>query len=83
MGMFLFFLPATVLAGFMYPIRSMPSFFQKLTFLNPARHFLELVRAVFLKGAGFAELWPRILILTGMAVFVMVVAVRRFSRTLE
>ncbi len=82
MGMFLFFLPATVLAGFMYPVRSMPLFFQKLTILNPARHFLELVRAIFLKGAGFTDLWPQILILTGMAALIMIVAVRRFSRTM-
>jgi ABC-2 type transport system permease protein len=82
MGIFLLFLPATVLAGFMYPIRSMPVFFQKLTILNPARHFLELVRAIFLKGAGLAELWPQLLILSGMAVVVMVVAVRRFGKTM-
>jgi ABC-2 type transport system permease protein len=82
MGVFLLFLPATVLAGFMYPVRSMPLFFQKLTILNPARHFLELVRAVFLKGSGIGELWPQLLILAAMAVLVMVAAVRRFSRTM-
>lgn len=81
MGMFLFFLPATVLAGLMYPIRSMPAFFRNLTFLNPARHFLELVRAVFLKGSGLAELWPQLLILLGMAALIMTVAIRRFRRS--
>jgi ABC-2 type transport system permease protein len=82
MGMFLFFLPATVLAGFMYPIRSMPLFFQKLTLINPARHFLEVVRAIFLKGTGVAELWPQLLILTVMAIAVLWLAVRRFRRAM-
>ena len=46
MGMFLFFLPAIILSGFMYPIRTMPMLFQQLTLLNPLRHFLEVVRAI-------------------------------------
>ena len=44
--------------------------------------FAQAVRAIFLKGAGLAELWPQLLILSGMAVVVMVVAVRRFGRTM-
>lgn len=83
MGMFLFFLPATVLAGFMYPVRSMPYFFQLLTLLNPTRHFLEVVRDIFLKGTGIAELWPQLLTLTAMAVLVMALAVRRFGRAMR
>jgi ABC-2 type transport system permease protein len=82
MGMFLVFLPATVLAGFLYPVRSMPTFFQYLTLLNPARYYLEVVRALFLKGAGVAELWPQLLALSVMAALVMRAAVRRFARTL-
>ena len=44
MGMFLLFLPVVILSGFMYPIDTMPPFFQSLTLLNPLRHFLEIVR---------------------------------------
>jgi len=83
MGMFLFFLPSTVLAGFMYPVRSMPYFFQIFTFFNPTRHVLEIVREIFLKGAGMAELWPQFLILSLMAVAVMTLAARRFRRALR
>lgn len=83
MGMFLIFLPATVLSGFMYPVRSMPLFFQWLTLVNPVRHFLEVVRRIFLKGAGTAELWPQLVILAGMAAVALLLAARRFRRTLE
>lgn len=82
MGMFLFFLPSIVLAGFLYPIRSMPTFFQYLTFLNPARYYLEVVRALFLKGAGVPELWPQLLALSAMSVLVLHAAARRFSRNI-
>jgi ABC-2 type transport system permease protein len=67
MTMFLFLLPAIILSGFMFPIFTMPPVFQWLTLLNPIRHFLEVVRPVFLKGAGIGELWPQYLWLLGLA----------------
>jgi ABC-2 type transport system permease protein len=82
MSMFLFLLPAIILSGFFYPISSMPQVFQWITVLNPLRHFLEIVRAVFLKGAGFAELRVQFVALTVMAVGFMTLAVVRFKRTL-
>ncbi len=83
MAMFLFFLPMIILSGFMYPIRSMPLFFQELTLLNPVRHFLEVVRGVFLKGEGFTDLWPQLATLTLMAAVVLWLATRQFRRTLR
>jgi len=82
MGMFLLFMPAVVLSGFMYPIHTMPLFFQYLTMLNPVRHFLEIVRGIFLKGDGVAELWPQLGILAVMAVVVLAAATRRFRQSI-
>ena len=82
LAMFLFILPAIILSGFLYPIDTMPEFFQQLTLVNPLRHFLEIVRGIFLKGSGLRELWPQFLILTGMAGTGLVVATRRFKATL-
>jgi ABC-2 type transport system permease protein len=80
MGMFLLLLPAIVLSGFMYPVKTMPVFFQKLTLLNPVRHFLEIVRGIFLKGEGVVQLWPQYLAISLTAVAVLWVATRRFKR---
>lgn len=80
MGMFLLLLPAIVLSGFMYPVRTMPQFFQQLTLLNPARHFLEIVRGLFLKGEGVIELWPQYLAIAAMAALSLWFATRRFKR---
>jgi ABC-2 type transport system permease protein len=60
----------------------MPEVFQWLTVLNPVRHFLEIVRAVFLKGAGFAPLWHQYAALAIMAVGTAWVAIGRFRRTM-
>jgi len=81
MGMFLVLLPSIILSGFFYPISSMPELFQWLTVLNPVRHFLEIIRAVFLKDAGFLDLWKQYIALTFMAVGVLWVAVVRFRGT--
>jgi ABC-2 type transport system permease protein len=81
MGMFLFLLPALILSGFMYPIHTMPEAFQVLTLLNPVRWFLEIVRALFLKGSGIADLWPQYVAIGIMAVTVLRLATWRFNRT--
>ena len=78
MSMFLVMLPALIFSGFMFPISSMPEAFQVATLVNPLRHFLEIVRGIFLKDAGLDDLWPQLLTLVTMAVLGMVVATRRF-----
>lgn len=78
---FLFFMPTMLLSGFMFPVSSMPVVFQWLTYLNPLRHYLEVVRDVFLKGAGFGSLWPQLAALAVMGTGVMVFAASRFRKT--
>ncbi|MCI0435648.1 MAG: ABC transporter permease [Gemmatimonadetes bacterium] len=82
MAMFLVLLPALILSGFLYPVHTMPAFFQALTMLNPVRWFLEIVRALFLKGSALADLWPQYLILAAMATAILLLATFRFRRTL-
>lgn len=81
--MFLFILPGIILSGFMYPVSTMPEVFQQLTLLNPIRYFMEMVRAIFLKGDGIPDLWPHYLILTGMALLAVWGASKRFRKSLE
>ena len=81
MSMFLFFQPAIILSGFFYPISSMPTVFQWLTLLNPVRHFLEIVRAIFLKGEGLASLWPQYMALALLASGVLWLSIVRFPKT--
>jgi len=80
MTMFLFFLPAIILSGFLYPVSSMPRFFQWLTLFNPIRHFLDVVRGIFLKGASLTELWSHYLALLIMSSGLLTLAVLRFRK---
>ncbi len=81
MTSFLVFMPLLLLSGFMFPVASMPRVFQWLTLANPLRHYLEIVRAVFLKGAGLEALWPQFLFLLAMGIGLLWFASTRFRKT--
>ncbi len=79
----LFFQPAFMLSGFTFPIRNMPEFAQMLTYLNPLRYFMEIVRGVFLKGSGIEILWPQMLALFFFGVVILTLSALRFHKRLD
>jgi ABC-2 type transport system permease protein len=83
MASFFFSLPAFMLSGFAFPIRNMPVAVQYLTYLNPLRYFVEIVRGLFLKGNGFDVLWPPMLALAVYGVAVMMLSALRFRKRLD
>jgi ABC-2 type transport system permease protein len=74
-------LPALILSGFVFPIRSMPFAIQLLTYLVPARYFLVALRGVVLKGAGLGPYWQDFSFLVLYAVVVLGVAYARLTRS--
>lgn len=52
---FLVVMPAIILSGFAFPISNMPQGVQWLTFLDPLRYFLVVIRDLFLKGGGILD----------------------------
>ncbi len=79
----LMFQPFFMLSGFTFPIRNMPVLAQWMTFLNPVRYFMEIVRGVFLQGAGMAALWPQMVALAVFGVAILWASVLRFHKQLE
>jgi ABC-2 type transport system permease protein len=61
----------------------MPAALQWFTFINPLRYFIVILRAVFLKGVGFAVLWPDFLGLALLASVMLGVSVLRFQKSLD
>jgi ABC-2 type transport system permease protein len=82
MTTFLFFSPAILLSGFIFPIANMPTVIQWITYLNPLRYFLVIIRGIFLKGIGPSILWPQMLALFVLGSFTLWLASRRFRKTL-
>ncbi|MBU0946396.1 MAG: ABC transporter permease [Proteobacteria bacterium] len=82
MSTFFFYFPAVLLSGFMFPIANMPVVVQWLTYLNPLRYFLVIIRGIFLKGVGPEILWPQMLALLVMGLTTLWMASSRFKKTL-
>jgi ABC-2 type transport system permease protein len=79
---FMFMMPAILLSGFMFPIENMPDLVQYLTYLNPQRYFLVVIRGIFLKGSGVDVLWPQLSALAGLGLLIFGAASLRFRRNL-
>ena len=66
LGAFVFMVPAILLSGYTAPVENMPVWMQHLTWFNPVRHFVEIVKGVYLKDASVARVlslvWPLLVI---------------------
>ncbi len=67
----------------MFPISSMPPTFQWLTLLNPMRHYLDIVRGIFLKGAGIEPLWSQYAALLIIGLTILAFAGSRFHKQIS
>ncbi|MEI7904356.1 MAG: ABC transporter permease [Candidatus Firestonebacteria bacterium] len=79
----IFILPSMMISGFAFPVGNMPVEIQWLSYLIPLRYFFVIIRGVFLKGIGFAELWPQMLALFFLGATVFVLAALRFRKKLS
>lgn len=80
---FLFFIPAILFSGFVFPVYAMPKFFQYITLLDPLLYFVEMLRGIFLKGSGIDGLWRDIAALAILGAVLFTLSIRRFSRGFE
>jgi ABC-2 type transport system permease protein len=80
MSSFFFYLPAVLLSGFMFPISNMPEPAQWLTYLNPLRYFLVIIRDIFLKGSGWDILWPQFTALAVLGTALLTISSLRFKK---
>lgn len=69
-----------LMSGLFTPIESMPAWAQKLTLLNPIAYFIEIMRRVLLKGAGFADVQQQFWSLLAYAVVMLTLAVRQYRK---
>jgi len=78
----MFMLPAFLLSGFVFPRESMPPPIYFLSFLIPATYYLEILRGIILRGAGWAALWDEALVLSCFGALFMFVSALRFKKRL-
>jgi ABC-2 type transport system permease protein len=83
MATMFFNMPSMLLSGFMFPIENMPLPFQYLTYLNPLRYFLVIIRGIFLKGSGLDVLWPQMVALLILGTIIITLSALRFRKRLS
>ncbi|MBN2365129.1 MAG: ABC transporter permease, partial [Calditrichaeota bacterium] len=69
-----------IMSGFFIPIENMPKSLQGLTYLNPMRYFMFIIRDIFQKGSGIIYLWLDSTLMTGFALVIIFLAVGKFQK---
>lgn len=83
MGTFLLLYPAQMLSGILYPLENMPVWLHWVTYFNPLRYFAVLIRNIMLKGGSPELFWPNVGALFLLSAFLLTLAWRKFSPTLN
>lgn len=79
----IFLMPNILLSGFMFPRDAMPLVAQWLAYALPLTYYLTILRGILLKGIGIQYLWHETLILLAFAGLLIVISVKRFSKTVS
>ena len=69
------------LSGMFTAIENMPTWAQQITYLNPVRYFMEVIRMVMLKGAGLKDITTHLWILVGYSLLINGLAVLNYRKT--
>jgi ABC-2 type transport system permease protein len=75
--------PFLFLSGFSFPIENMPGWIQMLTYAIPLRYYLDVIRGIFMTGAGLAELWPSLVAMLAIGAVIFGASILRFRKSLE
>ena len=80
---YFFMLPNILLSGYIFPRAAMPEPAQWIGAALPLTWFLDILRGVLLKGVGLRDLYTQLGVLSALSFVLLVVSVRRFSKTLD
>ncbi|TDR79747.1 ABC transporter permease [Paludibacterium purpuratum] len=80
LGVFSFTVPAVVLSGYLAPVENMPAVLRYLSFIDPLRHFIVIVKGLFLKQFDIGLVWPHLWPLLLIAVLTLTAAYTVFRR---
>lgn len=73
-------LPSVFLSGYIFLIENMPPFFQVISRLIPATYYIQILRGIILRGAGFSELWMSAAVLAAMGCGSTLLAAKLFVK---
>jgi len=78
----MFILPSVFFSGFIFPRETMPQIFYAISTVIPATYYIELERALILRGASLEDFWFNLVVLAGMGITLFGLCVLRFRKKL-
>lgn len=72
-------LPSMLLSGLIFPLEGMPTVLRWLSYIIPARWFIDALRDVMIKGLGFEAIWKQFITLLAMGLFLMTISIKKFK----
>lgn len=76
-------LPSILLSGFVFSIQAMPKLMQMISYSLPMTYFIQVLRAIILKGASLHDLWFPILMLGGLGLAILLASIVSFRRRMS
>lgn len=76
-------LPSILLSGFVFPIESMPLVLRWVSAIVPAKYFMTILRAIYLKGTGLSTFWLDLLIMTFYSFVLLAISAAKFKKRLD
>ncbi len=82
-SIFLLMVPMIYLSGLIFPIANMPRVIRIGTYGIPLRYYNDVIRGIFLRGAGMSVLWPEAIVLLCYGLAILGLAALRFRKRLD
>jgi ABC-2 type transport system permease protein len=76
-------IPALMLSGFLFDLRSMPAAIRLITYILPARYYVTLLQTVFLAGDVWGVIVPNAAMLACMAIALLLLTRRAIRKRLD
>ena len=76
-------MPIMMLSGMLFPIENLPTFFQLVSNIVPARWYIDAIRKMMIQGVSLIDVWQDAVILLGMTIILLVVSLKKFNDKLE
>lgn len=83
LGAFIFQMPAVLLSGYISPVEDMPAFFQTITWIDPVRFFLVIIKGIVFKAMPNEYIYQNLIPLMCIAAFTLLAATWMFKRNLD
>ncbi|MFW5754674.1 MAG: ABC transporter permease, partial [Marinilabiliaceae bacterium] len=79
---YFFLLVFILMSGIFTSVDNMPEWAQQVNVINPFYYFIDMIRAILLKGAGFFDLWLQILQMSFLALSLFLLSILSYRKTL-